>query len=333
MQASMVIGASRPEFTLQYTGTIPVLYSVDQMARWGLGLPLTVVSVIGLVWGARRVWLERSRRMTVVLIWVVVGGLLFSSGNAKFPRYLLPIIPALCVIASGFIVSVRGVNQGWKILFASAVLFATALNALAFQRMYDVPHPWIAASRWLYANIPAGSTLVDEAHDDALPLDLAAVDGGQVRSDVFETRLIDPLAAGDYCARIGALASQLDQSDFVIIASNRRYGIAARLRERYRVANAYYQTLFTGQLGFEMEKAWHRYPNIAGVQFVDDPTGDLGLSITELTAAGSAFISIGPIDESFTVYDHPVALLFRNRQRLTEEKIGEAIRAQAGCTH
>jgi hypothetical protein len=39
---------------------------------------------------------------------------------------------------------------------------------------------------------------------------------------------------------------------------------------------------------------------------------------------------LGPADESFTVYDHPLVLVFENRDRLSAEEMEMLIRAEAG---
>ena len=40
--------------------------------------------------------------------------------------------------------------------------------------VYGRAHTWVAASEWMYANIPAGSVIMWEQWDDALPKDLPA---------------------------------------------------------------------------------------------------------------------------------------------------------------
>src|SRR5207248_410267 len=66
-----------------------------------------------------------------------------------------------------------------------AGLVGTALTAgwaLAFSHgIYDQPHSRVQASDWIYANIPAGSTLATEHWDDRLPLARPGQDPGKFK--------------------------------------------------------------------------------------------------------------------------------------------------------
>ena len=49
------------------------------------------------------------------------------------------------------------------------VLLTTALYAIAFVNMYSGDHPSIAASKWIYKNVPAGSTYATEHWEEGMP--------------------------------------------------------------------------------------------------------------------------------------------------------------------
>ena len=73
-------------------------------------------------------------------------------------------------------------------------------------------------------------------------------------------------------------------------------------------------------------------PHAAGAAVTDDPFywPDLARpgELADWEAAGP-LLNLGPADESFTVYDHPLVLIFENRGRLTEEELATLIRAEA----
>src|SRR5690606_39540005 len=86
-----------------------------------------------------------------------------------------PVLPTLIVLGGGLLAAP---GRAWlRAALTALVLVPTALYALAFVRMYAQPHPWLAASRWTYANLQPGTVLIAEAHDDVLPLDLVGADG------------------------------------------------------------------------------------------------------------------------------------------------------------
>jgi hypothetical protein len=103
-----------------------------------------------------------------------------------------------------------------------------------------------------------------------------------------------------------ALSGDLAASDYLVIASRRLYGSIRRAPERYPVATRYYDLLFAGELGFELVSEFTRGP-----AWLNPPIPPL---------PGAAPALLRP-DESFVVYDHPRALIFRNIQRLPADEL------------
>lgn len=355
-QVALFAGSGQPEFALQFSGTLPLLYGLDQLARWGFGLPLALVCDAGFLWFSWQAIHSRSRAMLALAAWVFIAGVILTGGGIRFPRYLLPVTPSLIVMAAGLLTvpahnqsvnqndrgSWRGVRlyalelpmdtesaPRWKAALAAVVLLITAANAIAYINMLQTPHPWLAASRWIYQNIPPGAVLVDEANDDALPLDLAGADGYHLRDQTYQARRIDPLAEPDDCAKIASLSRTIAGSDYLSLASSRLYGVAPRLRDRFPLTASYYSGLMSGALGFDLLRTFSRYPNLAGWSLVDDPF--VNLKPPDPLMAGPRQLNIGRVDESFTVYDHPLVLLFANRHRLPAGRIEQTILGASVC--
>jgi hypothetical protein len=187
--------------------------------------------------------------------------------------------------------------------------------------MYRAPHPWIAASQWIYHALPPGTTIAVERWDDPLPLDISVDGVGYLRDQVYDTHMLDPFAEPDNEQKLSRLVGGVAQADYLILSSNRVYGVIPRLRERYPLTSAYYCLLFSGELGFAVRHGWHRPPMLGGVALLNDPLTRTGLPTTSVWEIMSLDDSPTPIvlgyaDESFTVYDHPLALLFVNNSRL-----------------
>ncbi len=326
-QAAMASGVPDWPFTRQYIGTMPLWYPIEQQARWGLGLPLTLAAYGGLAWAAWRAFKGRSRALGVAVVWaaaMLVGG---GVQQVKFPRYLLPLTPTLFALAGGML-TIPWASDGkehramrWlRGACILAIVAPTALYALAFEEMYRQPHPWVTASEWIYQELPAGTRIAVEAGDDALPLD-STLDGQLfLAGNHVETCAIDPFAEPDDEAKLSRTLQCLAGADYAILSSNRAYGVIPRLEGRYPLTAAYYRALFSGDLGFELVRSFERPPTLLGWQLVDDPFRWPGLP-NPPGGWGDRAINLGPADESFTVYDHPLVLIFTNEERLSAEKL------------
>ncbi len=186
----------------------PVTFSLGNMVVWGMGLPLGGLAWAGfLLAGAlllRQAW---ARRRGVVdaegerpppelnlgwwLLWLWTAGY-FTWQSLQFNptmRYQLPIYPTLELFAALAVVWLvdRGATAtrlrtgrwlrlaGWAgLALGAAVLTATALYAFAFNQIYLRPMTRVAASRWIYENIPgpinlSGRTISGEARTQILP--------------------------------------------------------------------------------------------------------------------------------------------------------------------
>lgn len=290
-------------YTRQYAGTLPYLYSLWQVALWGLGLPLGLAAWAGFAAALVR-WLRRGARSDALLLaWAGPYFALVGLLHARYPRYLLPLVPVLCIMTVQLLsrrLCQRILGIGYWVL-----LICSFAYSLLFVRIYAEPHSWIAASRWIYDRVPAGSTLAVEDWDTALPLPLD-VDGQARRIEEYDVRLLTLYAEPDDEAKWSALAGELAAADYVVIASRRGYGALTSLPERYPWTTSYYDQLFAGDLGFELAGEFTRGPAWLSPRLAPLP--------------GAALAWLRP-DESFVVYDHPRALILRNAERLPAAEI------------
>ncbi len=332
-QAGMASGSLDWTFTRQYAGTWPLIYHIGQQARWALGLPMILACYAGLIGTVGLAINTKRRKYMIVSVWAASFLLLVGTQFVKFPRYMLPVTPTLLAVSPGlfFAIKDRLSNRVRKIITVAAVLLIIVPStgyAAAFVKMYEEPHPWIRASEWIYKEILPGSHLVLEYRDDALPLDLYQENGELIiREAAYRCEQIDLYAEPDDEAKIRSIASVAAEADTIIIASNRLYGTIMRNKDRYPYTAGYYSALFGGELGYTLENSFSRYPNIFDVSLIDDPVQQAGLATPPgLTFPGGVFP--GFADESFTVYDHPLVLIFKNEKGLSSEQIEAAIMAK-----
>ncbi len=304
-QGAMVRGVADMPFTRQYRGTLPYVYFIEQQLRWGMGWLLGIVSFAGLGWVIIRAFTRRIRiGELIVLAWLIPYFGFTGLFLAKFMRYMSSVVPLVIILGAGMLVALwrwgaqkgrRGIVARWAaVLLIVLTLVTTVFWSLAFVNgVYGAEHPWVQASRWIYAHIPDGSALGLEHWDDNLPFGLPEP-GANMGTHGY--RVVEfPLYEEDTAAKYELLKERVRQSDYIILASNRLYRTIPRLPERYPLSTKYYEALFSGALGFERVKEFTAYPSLGPFVINDDAA-----------------------DESFTVYDHPKPIIFRKVRDLSD---------------
>lgn len=327
------IGAGIP-YTKQYIGTPSYLYPLRQTVVWAMGVPLGIVgfggalvALGGTTWKALRGHWGHVAERAFPLGWVFVYFGIVGSFHTKFLRYMLPIIPFLCMWAAWFMVNLLRVTsehrviRGMGIALLFVVSMSTILYALAFMNVYRETHPWIQATDWLCRNVPSGSQIMVEHWDDPLP-----ISHGRGRLDCrgdYE-RTVFPAYDADDEEKVDALLYKLETSDYIVLSSHRLYNTIPRLSDHYPFTSRYYELLFEEELGYELVHYVAVYPRLFGVNLVSDNFSDPELAKPELLArqrAERCGVNLGRADESFTVYDHPKPLIFKNTGRLSREAL------------
>ncbi|MBV9324719.1 MAG: glycosyltransferase family 39 protein, partial [Chloroflexi bacterium] len=293
-------------FMIQWAGTAPYTFALQNIVQWAMGPALGIACIVGLVVACWRLVRghRQEREALLVILWTVVNLLYFGGQFAKFLRYLLPTYFTWIMLAA--YVLVLGTDwleshRRWRLaglqrLLAPAVVVLTAGWALAFSHgIYGQPLSRFAASDWIYQNIPASSTIATEHWDDRLPLARPGFDPGRYR--YTELALYDPENA-DKRTRLEGV---LDQSQYIVMASRRLIGSIPRLPERYPMATTYYRLLESGQLGFQLVGRFQVEPSLGPLK-VDDSLAQ----------------------EDFTVYDHPLVEVWQK----TPSYSSAAMRAQ-----
>ena len=298
-QAAIVSGSFDIPFTRVYIGTIPVVYQVEQFVRWGFGPAGGLLALAGVVALGHHFWREPSAGKWILLCWLLGYGLVIAVPETKFLRYLAPLVPALALTAAlmlDTVVAAIRKRLGPRLALAGLVLLllGSGLWTAAFMSIYAVEHPRLAASRWIYDNVPAGSTLSWEYWDDRLPKPL----GPGLSEDDFQYQFIsiDLYQDRPPAEAAAALYDTLDQLDYVVTSSDRIAAAIPRSPWRYPVQTRWLELLRSGQLGFRQVAAFHVTPRL-GPLAIDDRDAD----------------------ESFINYDHPRVTIFAK-----EELIGRA---------
>ena len=347
-QANMASHAGLWPFTIQYVDTPAFLYQMRQSIVWGLGIPLGVAAWVSIPFTAVMAWRYRTtRRWDLLLLgWVVPQLLFLEYFEVRFLRYVFPLMPVMVLLAARMLLWLVEYSRDWRsrggaipgrqglagiasrrlralapalaLALLGLALLSTAFYSVAFQKVYAGEHPAVQASKWAARNIPAGSSVVSDNHwDEFIP--------GLYSSSVWQFPAYEP----DNREKMTVLAERLSQADYLVFYSQRPYVSVSRDPERFPFTIGYYRQLFQGDLGFRLEQSFTVYPRFMGVSFEDSGFAYAGMPPPEGLPSGSAPVALhlGYADDNVVGYDHPLTLVFRNVERLPQDRLAAMLLA------
>jgi len=275
-------------FTIQYAHTVPYLYQLKNIFFWSMGIPLAAAAFAGVLWTVWRLLRGVIRPDQLVLLsWVLAYFLFVGHFFAKFNRYMLPILPVIALFGAALLVHWIGhARRSGKALAVATVVAVTGLSLLysvAYLNIYQHPNTRVAASRWIFAHVPAGSTIaVENPWDDPLPLDENGHIGGTLYHFMNLSMYDGEFAQQDTAAKLDMLIGVLTHARYIVISSQRMTNSIPRLPDQYPISTRWYQLLFSNRLNFRLVKQFQEHPQLGPIVVHDYPA-----------------------DESFHVYDHP----------------------------
>jgi YYY domain-containing protein len=171
---------------LQWTDRDKIVFPFTNMVLYGMGLATGLAAWAGLFWALWRIvrarpdWLVHA----IPVAWSLVYFLFMGTRWVKSIRYFLPIYPTLFLLGGWALWMVwqkarqseqrRPLKQALAAGLIALVAVPSFLWANAFVQIYREPITRIAASAWMFDNIPTGATLLYEADGQskelALPL-------------------------------------------------------------------------------------------------------------------------------------------------------------------
>jgi YYY domain-containing protein len=182
----------------------PVWFSAQNLIEYGLGLPLGILAFIGFLWAGWHMVKGDWQRHLVLWLW---GGFYFVWQSLMFNptmRYQLPTYPVLAVYAGWGLVELwnykkrrlpeteSGENEArahkfkWArpaaLFGGGVVMVATLAWALGFSLIYTRPITRVAASDWIFQNIPGPINLHIQASDGIINQPLSVPYGSTIKS-------------------------------------------------------------------------------------------------------------------------------------------------------
>lgn len=311
---------------LQWINVSPLQPALDILV-FGLGLPLSILACISIIRLAQIFWRKpRFNPIFFLLLWVLLIFGYQSLQFAKPMRYFWAAYPSLAVFAG---ISLYQLLQfiAKKILplyirlsVYALICVSLLLLPLSFVSIYTHPHTRVAASTWIYTNVPASSTIAWEHWDDPLPFAIPGYSPSAYRQ--IQLPSFDP----DNPEKAQKIQEVITQSDYLVLSSNRAYGSLKRAGVRFPITNRFYQKLFSGALGYDLVAQFTSRPMLPlpGISLCIHIPGFFYGSAAkslETCAAHGIHIIDDYADETFTVYDHPKVLIFKNTHHISPAEI------------
>lgn len=446
---------------LQWTDRPAILFPLTNMVLYGMGLTAGIAAWVGLLWALWRIirahpdWTLHA----IPVIWSAGYFLFMGIRWVKSIRYFLPVYPTLLLMAAWAVFEVwrwarsngmKGEEQRVKSDFRSSLFAPRSLVAFvitlvvalpsllwanAFVNIYHQPVTRVAASEWIFDNVPSGATLLYEVNGESrrlqlplkqyeflpggFPLTLAFTvpeegtatavifnylsdgddtledsetllvslpttgdtrlhevqldlgsqrqavtvqlprttlktnssyqiqvtlgDGGAVRAgtsiltnehwdDLLPVGVNGRSAYGSYYTEVTGgqrpvthpdsqekkleVLQWLDETDYIMLSSQRAMWHLPRLPLTYPMMMRYYESLFNGELGFQLVAQFNADLQI-GPLMISDTTGQVGWG--QMPEVGWPPPGDLAAEEAFSVYDHPPVWIFAKTEAYSRE--------------
>lgn len=286
----VVLGINPVVYTLQFTGTPSYLYQLSNLF-WQVG-PFFLFCLFGIFSVGKNIIQKRNPYIILAFIFPLIYFLYVGSWHTKFIRYMIPTIPFFILLGASFLDDFSKKFQKIGYLALILFIFSSTLYTLSFFSIYTRPQTRIAASEWIYKNIPHNSIILNEHWDEGLPI--PRISGSPDNYQIHQLTLYEP----DNPEKITYYSDMISTAEYITITTRRLHGTLIRLSDKYPVTSVYYRLLFEGKLGYQKVAEFSSYPQLFGIILNDDLA-----------------------EETFQVYDHPTSLIFKNVQKKSSAEI------------
>lgn len=265
---------------VQWISKMPIIFSLSNLIFFGVGIFYFLFLVAGVLYLMKK----PNKAFTFILIWIAAFFLYQSTQFVKSIRYFIFIYPFLAIVAGlGFCFVMDKRNK----IFIYLGLLTVLLWPLMFSSIYMKENTRVTASKWIYKNIPVDSTILSEYWDDPLPLDVSYT---KKYSD--EQLHIFDQDSSEKWQKINKL---LEKSDYYILSSNRGWGSITTVPNKYPKMSKFYKDLLANKLDYKKVIEFDSYPSLSYL--------GIPLEFPDYWA-----------EETFTVYDHPQVMIFKNEK-------------------
>ncbi len=139
------------------------IHHVTVSLRYGIGVPLLIGGLVGIGFAIAHDW----RGAAVLYAFPVLYFIVIGRGETAFYRYILPIVPFLCIGAGTWVRRVAGSNalglangRGLAVALALLLALPTARSTYSALKLLVAGDTRDAMGAWIEANVPTNATIV-----------------------------------------------------------------------------------------------------------------------------------------------------------------------------
>jgi len=270
-EASVATGAIKVFYTSQFQHTPAYLFQFQKIFPHTSGLPVFILFFVGIFLLLRHLKNLSSKNHPLLIL--VVSSLIYFlyTGQlyTKWTRFASPLFFLFPLSATYVLGKIS------RLHFLYPLIIACLIPGFLFLNTYLRPDIRLVASNWVDQNLPPHSYILSEA-GNILNLPLGTQNPYQVANFDFFTLDNQPQPIDD-------LARQIYKSDYILVPSRRIF--KNQKGDDFPISQRYYQTLFSGNLGFTKIKQFSQ------------PTG--------------LFLDPESAEETWTVFDNPTIRVYK----------------------
>ena len=170
---------------VQWVDRDAIVFPFTNMVLYGMGITAGLAAWAGLFWALWRIvrgrpdWLIHA----IPVSWSLLYFLFMATRWVKSIRYFLPIYPTFFLLAGWALWTIwqraqqseqrRSLKQTIAAALILLVTVPSFLWANAFVQIYREPVTRLAASEWIFENVPSGATLIYEANGQTKTINVA----------------------------------------------------------------------------------------------------------------------------------------------------------------
>lgn len=327
-ESSVGTGASRAFYTRQFEHSLPILFQIKHIFPYVFGIGQFGIFILGLfvLSGSWVFWFL----IMAISIFFLPSAFLY----AKWTRFIAPIFPLMSVLIVVTLIRLANHFQSkisshprsrqWVRKYAVPGVFlltvvSLILPGIAYLKIYQAPDVRYIASKWLMENLKDDEMILSEtANVVDMPI------GSDLTEGLTMAKNLNYISFPSYDVEVlpdmkVKLAQYMMEANWIFIPSRRvvanhtcwDYKKAdgkskisdwsfdkercTYYQESFPTLNDYYEKLYTGQLPFEKVAEFSSYPRI-------EIFGKVIYQIDDEKA-----------EETWTVFDHPVARFYRRK--------------------
>ncbi len=271
---------------IQWFSKKPFFFATQNIVFFGFGLVSFIFFIIGFILSLKLKKVE----IYIIILWLITFFVYQSTRFSPSMRYFIFIYPFLAIFAGIGMQSLLNFVSNGKFL-GLILIIILLIWPLMFSSIYLNKNSRVAASEWIYKNLPNGSFILSEHWDDGLPLPLE----NNYNKQFTGAQL--PVFAEDTPEKWQQMNELFKKGDYYILSSNRGWGSITIVPKMYPKMSKFYKDLFAEKLDYKKIAEFTSYPSTCYLLHL------FCFTFNDQWA-----------EEAFTVYDHPAVTIFKKQQ-------------------